>query len=68
MCRLLHFFANDIAGQSMRAGGTTLLAELGTPAYLIQAIGRWKSEAFQVYIRKHPVLIHALLFAHRHAP
>ena len=60
--RMRLFFAEDIAGQSMRAGGATSLAENGVPPHLIQAIGRWASPAFQIYIRKNPVLLQALLF------
>jgi len=61
------FFATDIGGQSMRAGGATSLAEHGVPPSLIQAIGRWSSDAFLIYIRKNPVLIQALLYSHRPA-
>jgi hypothetical protein len=60
--RMKIFFSNDVAGQSMRAGGATSLAENGIPPHLIQAIGRWASPAFQIYIRKNPVLLQALLF------
>ena len=60
--RMRSFFATDVAGQSMRAGGATSLAENGVPPHLIQAIGRWASSAFQIYIRKNPVLLQALLF------
>ena len=60
--RMRLFFTDDIAGQSMRAGGATSLAENGVPPHLIQAIGRWASPAFQIYIRKNPVLLQALLF------
>jgi hypothetical protein len=60
--RMKIFFKNDVAGQSMRAGGATSLAENGVPTNLIQAIGRWASSAFQIYIRKNPVLLQALLF------
>ena len=60
--RMRFFFDSDVAGQSMRAGGATSLAENGTPPHLIQAIGRWASKAFQIYIRKNPVLLQALLF------
>jgi hypothetical protein len=60
--RMRLFFENDVAGQSMRAGGATSLAENGVPPHLIQAIGRWASPAFQIYIRKNPVLLQALLF------
>jgi hypothetical protein len=38
--RMNFFFDSDIAGQSMRAGGATSLAENGVPPHLIQAIGR----------------------------
>jgi hypothetical protein len=60
--RMRLFFEKDVAGQSMRAGGATSLAENGVPPHLIQAIGRWASSAFQIYIRKNPVLLQALLF------
>lgn len=60
--RMKLFFKSDVAGQSMRSGGATSLAEHGTPPHLIQAIGRWASSAFQIYIRKNPVLLQALLF------
>ena len=61
--RLRTFFSNDIAGQSMRAGGATSLAEHGVPPAYIQLIGRWSSNAFFIYIRKSPVLIQALLYS-----
>ncbi|KAF9034567.1 putative retroelement protein [Panaeolus papilionaceus] len=53
-------FGNTISGQSMRAGGATALAELGIPPHLIQATGRWSSDAWKIYIRKHPLLLAAL--------
>jgi len=56
------FFNSDTAGQSLRAGGATSLAENGVPPSIIQAIGRWASDAFKIYICKNPVLIQALLF------
>ena len=62
MSRLRTFFPNEIAGQSMRSGGATSLAEAGADLATIQAVGHWSSEAFLIYIRKNPVLIHALLF------
>jgi hypothetical protein len=60
--RLRQFFDSDTAGQSLRAGGATSLAENGVPPSIIQAIGRWASDAFKIYVRKNPVLIQALLF------
>jgi hypothetical protein len=61
--RLRTFFDNSVAGQSMRAGGATSLAENGVPPSIIQPLGRWSSPAFLVYIRKNPALIQALLYA-----
>jgi hypothetical protein len=62
MLRLRKLFASDVAGHSLRSGGATALAEAGVPPHLIQAIGRWASDAFQIYIRKHPVLLAAFLY------
>lgn len=59
--RLRSFFDSRISGQSMRAGGATTLAQNGVAPHLIQAIGRWKSETFLIYVRKNPVLIQALI-------
>jgi len=56
------FFNSDTARQSLWAGGATSLAENGVPPSIIQAIGRWASNAFKIYIRKNPVLIQVLLF------
>lgn len=54
-------FSDNIGGQSLRVGGATELSEAGIPSYMIQAIGRWSSETFRIYIRQHPVLLAALL-------
>ncbi|THU77397.1 hypothetical protein K435DRAFT_702524 [Dendrothele bispora CBS 962.96] len=51
----------SLAGQSLRAGGATSLALAGAPPYLIQATGRWSSEAWLIYIRKNPTITTALL-------
>lgn len=59
--RLRLFFTKDVAGQSMRAGGATALAEHGVSPSIIQASGRWASEAFLVYIRKNPTLLQGFL-------
>lgn len=60
-----HFDEPDVAGHSLRAGGATALAEAGIPSHIIQAIGRWSSNTFQIYIRQHPVLLAALLYGTR---
>ena len=61
LSRLRTFFPRNIAGQSLRSGGATSLAEAGADLATIQAVGRWSSDAFRIYIRKNPVLIHAIL-------
>jgi hypothetical protein len=63
MRRLHLFFEKDVGGQSMRAGGATSLAENGVAPHIIQGIGRWVLGAWQIYIRKHPVLLQAMLHA-----
>jgi hypothetical protein len=60
--RLRTFFPKEIAGQSIRSGGATSLAEAGASLDTIQAAGRWASRAFRIYIRKNPVLLHAIIF------
>ena len=62
MSRLRIFFPREITGQSMRSGGATSLAEAGASLATIQAVGRWSSDAFRIYIRKNPILIHAVIF------
>ncbi|KAF9230502.1 putative retroelement protein [Melanogaster broomeanus] len=52
-----------ILGHSMRAGGATALALRGVAPYLIQAAGRWSSDEWLKYIRKHPILQQALIHA-----
>jgi hypothetical protein len=61
--RLRKYFPSDIAGQSLRAGGATALAEAGAPPELIKGAGRWSSASFERYIRKNPVVLHALILA-----
>ncbi|KAG1747747.1 uncharacterized protein EDB91DRAFT_1048265, partial [Suillus paluster] len=58
---LWRFFLPCISGHSMRAGGATALATNGVAPALIQAAGRWSSDEFQKYIRKHPFLLHQLI-------
>ena len=59
--RLSAFCPPDIAGQSMRAGGATTLAEAGAPGELIRGAGHWSSDAFERYIRKNVIVLHALI-------
>jgi hypothetical protein len=60
--RLRHYFPKEIAGQSLRAGGATSLAEAGADLETIRAVGRWSSTAFRIYLHKNPVLLHAVIF------
>ena len=51
------FFAildRRFGGHSPRAGYATFLASLGVSETIIQAIGRWSSEAWKIYIRENP--------------
>jgi hypothetical protein len=53
------FFAlldRQYGGHSPRAGGATFFAALGVPESVIQAIGRWSSTAWKLYIRDHPLI------------
>ncbi|KAF8426442.1 hypothetical protein L210DRAFT_3652909 [Boletus edulis BED1] len=59
--RLHNACGSEFTGHSMRAGGATALAMAGTPPHVIQAIGRWSSDEWQKYVRKHPYLQQALL-------
>lgn len=64
MKRLRRLFPDkNIAGQSLRAGGATALAEDGAAPHIIQSAGRWASNTFQIYIRKHPALLQAMIHA-----
>jgi hypothetical protein len=60
--RLRKFFPASVAGQSMRAGGATRLAESGALPRMIQTAGRWSSDTFQIYIRKNPVLLQGMIY------
>jgi hypothetical protein len=43
-------------GQSARAGGATFYANLGISEDVLQALGRWSSSAWKIYIRDHPAI------------
>ena len=62
MTRLRQFFTTEVAGHSLRAGGATAMAEHGVSPSIIQAAGRWASEAFLIYIRKNPTLLQGFLY------
>ena len=43
----------DFSGHSFRAGGATDLFDGGAPSRIVQLSGRWRSEAYLLYIRDH---------------
>jgi hypothetical protein len=47
---------HDYGGHSPRAGGATFFASLGLSEDVIQAIGRWSSKAWKIYIRDNPTV------------
>ena len=61
--RLHHYLTPQFAGQSLRAGGATAMAEAGAEPQLIKGACWWSSSAFECYIRKNPVLLHALILS-----
>lgn len=53
------FFAivdRSFGGHSLRAGGATHYASLGLSEDVIQALGRWSSAAWKIYIRDNPTV------------
>jgi hypothetical protein len=53
------FFAvlnREFGGHSPRAGGATFYASLGLSEDIIQALGRWSSQAWKIYIRDNPTV------------
>ena len=40
------------SAHSLRAGAATTAANTGVPPFLIQKLGRWKSESFKLYIKE----------------
>jgi hypothetical protein len=56
LSRLRHFLAlaglnpDHYSGHSLRMGAATQAALAGVPDHLIQLMGRWKSEAYKLYI------------------
>ncbi len=48
--------SRNYGGQSARAGGATYYASLGVSESIIQALGRWSSTAWKIYICKNPAI------------
>ena len=64
LCQLKKYCSSDIAGQSMCVGGATALAQAGASAELIWGVGWWVSDAFERYIWKNVIVLHALILGH----
>ncbi|ORY88100.1 hypothetical protein BCR35DRAFT_263823 [Leucosporidium creatinivorum] len=60
----LRVFAPVCSGHSLRAGGATYLASIGTAPAFIQRMGRWSSNAFGIYLRDQPALSAAVSRLH----
>lgn len=66
LARLHAIFQDDeLGGQSLRSGGATFMASSGCAESHIQATGRWASATWKIYIRKNPVVLHAMLQGRR---
>ncbi|KAJ8455568.1 hypothetical protein ONZ45_g18908 [Pleurotus djamor] len=46
-----------LQGHSIRIGGTLEFLLRGTPFEVVKSLGRWSSDAFQLYLRRHAVVI-----------
>jgi len=60
---LHHYFGSEITGQSLHAGGATAMAEAGAVSKLIKGAGQWSSGSFKRYIRRNPIVLHALILS-----
>ena len=67
--RFFSTFNRSFGGHSLRAGGATYFASLGLSEDIIQALGRWSSQAWKVYIHDNPTVRAELqLSSLRHSP
>ena len=50
-CNKCNLDSNRYKGHSFRIGGATSLARRGFPSYIIQILGRWRSDCYRIYTR-----------------
>lgn len=55
------FPQKHLSGHGFRAGGTTELIQRGLPPHMVQLAGRWSSDTFEEYIRRHPLVLNAYM-------
>ncbi|KAG5221505.1 RNase domain-containing protein [Salix suchowensis] len=55
-CKAASSRQSRLGGHSARAGGATFYASLGLSEDIIQALGRWSSEAWKIYVRENPTI------------
>lgn len=65
LSRLNRYINDNVSGHSLRSGGATYFASCGWSDDRIQALGRWHSDTFRIYIRKNPVVLQVLLHSHQ---
>ncbi|KAH9913276.1 hypothetical protein B0H21DRAFT_669165, partial [Amylocystis lapponica] len=46
-----------LKGHGLRIGGTLEYLLRGRPFEVVKAIGRWSGDSFQLYLRKHAVIL-----------
>jgi len=54
--KLFSVLDHSFGGHSLRAGGASFYASLGLSEDIIQALGRWSSAAWKIYIRENPII------------
>jgi hypothetical protein len=59
---LQSILGDDFGGSSMRSGGATWLSASGSSDDDIRRAGRWSSQAYERYVRAHPLILHARLW------
>uniref|UniRef100_A0A1X7UVJ6 Tyr recombinase domain-containing protein n=1 Tax=Amphimedon queenslandica TaxID=400682 RepID=A0A1X7UVJ6_AMPQE len=48
--------SQQYSGHSFRIGAATAAAQANVPDHLIKVLGRWRSEAYQIYIQTPPTV------------